>query len=70
MKRARVICSDTTEQTLVMWAHSKDPGGPKPSLDAAATLALDEFARVQRDLVERLADAAQIADKRKGRFPR
>lgn len=62
MKRARVICSHTTEQTLLLWAHSKDPAGPKPTLEAAATLALDEFAREQRSLVERLADAAQVTD--------
>lgn len=63
MKRASIICSHTTEQTLLAWAHSKDPAGPKPTLDAAATLALDEFAREQRDLVARLADAAQFTDK-------
>ncbi len=64
MKRAKVICSHSTEMTLLAWAHSKT-GGPKPTLDEAASLALDEFAREHRSLVERLAEAMLIVEKRR-----
>jgi hypothetical protein len=60
MKRARVICSSSTERVLIAWAHSKEPTGPRPTLDEAATLALDEFAREQKALVERLSEVVQI----------
>lgn len=62
MKRARVILSQSTEQTLLAWAQSREPQGPRPTLEEAATLALDEFAREHRALIERLADAMQVEE--------
>lgn len=67
MKKANVIMTDASEKAIRDWAHALHPTRPKPGLDEAASLALEEFANERRDLLERLADARREIAKRHAR---
>lgn len=54
-KLAGVIVTHETEKTLLAWA--RDIGERCPTSEAAATLALEEFAKDRKALLERIADA-------------
>jgi hypothetical protein len=67
VKRLHAIVTDAAAEALVTWAHSLNPRGPRPSLDEAATVALDEWSRERRELRDEFIEAARRVDEGKGK---